>query len=168
MNRRRLLKFVLAGVPVAVAVGLGVSTLQPGIVSGKLTAVGTAVFRAVALAVLEGSLPKEPDRLTLLLDAHLQRLNDTITGLSPNARSELSQLLSLLAHPVGRVAFAALPMDWASAPPSEVSLALQDLRQSAFETRQQAYHALRDLTNAAFYADAQAWPLMAYPGPRDV
>ena len=34
--------------------------------------------------------------------------------------------------------------------------------------RQQAYHALRDLTNAAHYADPQIWALMGYPGPRAV
>lgn len=168
MKRRRLLKLTLVSVPVIVAMGLGVRALRPGIVDGRLTPTGNSVFRAIALAVLDGSLPKPPAELRLVMDAHMRRLDGTISGLSSAARSELSQLLGLLAHPVGRVAFAALPMDWDNAPSTEVNEALEGLRRSSFKSRQQAYHALRDLTNAAFYADAQAWPLMAYPGPRDV
>jgi hypothetical protein len=42
------------------------------------------------------------------------------------------------------------------------------MRTSTLVLRQQAYHALRDLTNAAFYADAAAWAPMGYPGPREV
>ena len=39
------------------------------------------------------------------------------------------------------------------------------MRTSTLELRQQAYHALRDLTNAAFYANPDVWPLLGYPGP---
>ena len=42
------------------------------------------------------------------------------------------------------------------------------MRTSRIGLRQQAYHALRDLTNAAYFADPQTWPLMGYPGPRAV
>ena len=35
-------------------------------------------------------------------------------------------------------------------------------------TRQQVYHALRDLTNAAWFADAGTWGLLGYPGPTTI
>ena len=33
---------------------------------------------------------------------------------------------------------------------------------------QQAYQALRDLTNAAWFADPEAWSAIGYPGPQAV
>ena len=38
----------------------------------------------------------------------------------------------------------------------------------ALALRQQAYHALRELTNAAYYADASAWRTLGYPGPSNI
>ena len=51
---------------------------------------------------------------------------------------------------------------------ADVQRSLQDMRTSSLALRQQSYHALRDLTNAAFYADPSAWPLLGYSGPREV
>jgi hypothetical protein len=45
---------------------------------------------------------------------------------------------------------------------------LQGLRTSSLSLRQQVYHALRDLTNAAWFADAAAWSAIGYPGQRAV
>ena len=42
------------------------------------------------------------------------------------------------------------------------------MRVSSGTTRQQVYHALRDLTNAAWFADAGSWDLLGYPGPQAV
>jgi hypothetical protein len=49
-----------------------------------------------------------------------------------------------------------------------VQSALQAMRSSRLELRQQAYHALRDLTNAAYFADAATWAALGYPGPRSL
>ena len=49
---------------------------------------------------------------------------------------------------------------------TDLQQALQDMRTSGLAMRQQIYHALRDLTNAAYYADPKAWPMLGYPGPR--
>ena len=77
-------------------------------------------------------------------------------------------MLALLAIPPGRVALAGLRAEWDDASVADIQRALQDMRSSAFDLRQQAYHALRDLTNAAFYSNAAAWPLLGYPGPSPV
>jgi hypothetical protein len=34
--------------------------------------------------------------------------------------------------------------------------------------RQQVFHALRDLTNAAYFADASTWAAIGYPGQQAV
>lgn len=83
-------------------------------------------------------------------------------------QSELSQLLALLATAPGRSVLAGLPVEWTSASARDVQAALQAMRTSSLALRQQAYHALRDLTNAAYFADASTWAVMGYPGPRAV
>ena len=62
----------------------------------------------------------------------------------------------------------ALASEWPTASIAELQQALRDMRYSALALRQQAYHALRDLTNAAFYAEPAAWVALGYPGPRDL
>jgi hypothetical protein len=57
---------------------------------------------------------------------------------------------------------------WDEATVPEVQLALQGLRTSALSLRQQAYHALRDLTNAAWFADPSSWAAMGYDGPVNI
>ena len=42
------------------------------------------------------------------------------------------------------------------------------MRTASLTLPQQAYHALRDLTNAAYFADAASWSQLGYPGPRAV
>jgi hypothetical protein len=50
----------------------------------------------------------------------------------------------------------------------QVEAALQALRHSSIALRQQVYQALRELTNAAFFADTGTWALMGYRGQRPV
>ena len=72
-------------------------------------------------------------------------------------RTECQELTDLLAG---------LPAAWEHAPVADVQAALQSMRQSSLLLKRQAYNALRDLTHAAFFADASTWPLLRYPGPR--
>ena len=66
------------------------------------------------------------------------------------------------------MALAGLNEDWDRASVADIQRALQSMRTSALDLRQQAYHALRDLTNAAFYSNPDAWPLLGYPGPNSI
>jgi len=98
----------------------------------------------------------------------MRRLDDALAAFPPTVQSELSQLLAILSSPPGRAVNAGLHPGWSQASVSQLQSALQDMRNSSLALRQQAYHALRDLTNAAYFADPQAWPLLGYPGPREV
>jgi hypothetical protein len=166
MQRRTLLQLGLGSAALLALAAGGLAPWQPGLVAGHLSATGRKVFHALARAVLDGSLHADAAARQAQLLAHLQRLDATVAGLPGASRTELSRLLALLGTPAGRIALAGLHTDWGEAGVAELQQALQTLRHSRLALRRQAYHALRDLTNAAFYADAATWPLLGYPGPR--
>ena len=168
MQRRTLFRLGVGAALILAAVGGGVSLFRPGLSEGRLTSAGRSVFAAVARAVLDGSLPADPKALPAVLNAHLERVSDAIAAFPASTRAEISQLLALLAAAPGRVALAGLNEDWDRASIADVQRALQGMRTSTLDLRQQAYHALRDLTNAAFYSNPDAWPLLGYPGPTPV
>ena len=169
MNRRGLLKLGLAGTVVLAAAGGGAALmLQPGWHDGRLSPAARAMFRSVALAVLDSLVPTEPAARSAALDAWLQRLETTLSALAPATQAELAQICTLLPTAPGRLALAGLGRDWTEATTAEVQSALQALRTSRLAVRQQLFHALRDLSNAAWFADPGTWPAIGYPGPPSV
>ena len=166
MQRRTLLKLGVGATVTLAVLGGGAALLRPGLVDGKMTEPAQTLMRAVAEAVLEGSLPADASARATALDAHLERLQGLVLGFPPATRDELSQLLALLTTAPGRLAIGALSQDWPQAGVRSVQAALQAMRTSRLAIRLQVYQALRDLTNAAYYADAGTWTLLGYPGPR--
>lgn len=166
MQRRTLLKWGLAGSAVLALVGGGTALMvEPAWHDGRLTASGRAVCGAVARAILDGSLPLDGGAQAAALSAHLERMEATLRALPPATQREIASLLALLALPPGRLAVAGLSTDWAHAGIAPIQSALQSMRQSRWALRQQAYHALRDLTHAAYFADRSTWVQLGYPGP---
>ena len=135
---------------------------------GQLRAGAREVMLGIALAVLDGALPADPSARQEALDAHLLRLAATIAAFPATTQAELSQLLALLAAPPGRLALAGLSASWHEASVAQIQSALQGMRVSSLALKQQAYHALRDLTNAAYFSDPSAWARLGYPGPADL
>ena len=68
----------------------------------------------------------------------------------------------------GRAALAGLHEPWPEAGVDAIQQSLQGLRLSRLALKQQTYHALRDLTNAAYFSDPSAWAHLGYPGPQDI
>ena len=168
MQRRSLLKLGLGATALIVVAGGSVALLRPGLVDGRMTPSARAVFRAVARAVLEGILPSDAAAREAAVDAQQKRLDDTLNGFPPATQAELSQLLALLSTAPGRAGLAGLHTDWSDATTTDINAALQGMCRSSLAMRQQIYHALRDLTNASYFADPQAWALIGYPGPRAI
>ncbi len=168
MKRRTLLALGTTTTILVVAASAGFAVVRPGIVNQRLTEASRAILAAVAGAVLEGSLPTQVGRRATDMTTHLSRLDETVAAFPRHVRDELSELLGILASAPGRRLFAGLQTEWAKAETAEVQAALQSMRLSGIALRQQAYHALRDLTNAAFYAAPDAWPALHYPGPAQV
>lgn len=168
MRRRTLLQIGFGSAAVLAVAGGGLALLRPGLQAGHLTPPGREVFLAIARAVLDGVLPTEPDATANALVGHMDRMDATIASLPGATRSELSQLLALLASSAGRMTLAGLISPWDTADVAAVQASLQAMRRSSLALRQQAYHALRDLTNAAYFADPSAWPAIGYPGPKAI
>ena len=168
MQRRTLLRLGLAGTALVALAGTVAVAWKPGLVDGKLSPQGRSIFGAIAKSVLDGMLPEASGARTQMLAAHLERVNATVAALSPAARTELSQLLGVLATLPGRRWLAGLETEWDKASVAQVDQALQGMRFASNALRQQTYHALRDLTNAAFVSVPEGWQHLGYPGPADV
>jgi hypothetical protein len=152
------------GVGAAALLALGggaVALLEPGLHAGRLTARGRLVFGNVARAFLEGVLPSGAEPLRAFLD----RVDGLVGALPVHARDELSQLLALLGTSPGRRSLAGLEAHWDHASLAQLQDALQSMRTSSLALRQQAYLALHDITNAAYFSDASTWHFLGYPGP---
>jgi hypothetical protein len=165
MQRRTLLKWGVGGALVLAAGGGAVALFRPAWQAGKLTAVGRDLMAAVARTVLAGMLPSGPEAETAAMNAHLARVEDTIKGFPSYVQAEIEQLLNLLGTAAGRRLLVGVAEPWAQASPQAIGVALDDMRQSSLALRLQAYHALRDLTHGAYYADASTWSSLGYPGP---
>ena len=135
---------------------------------GKLLPAGRKVLASVARAVLDGSLPSDATAQAAAIESHLARVEATVSAMPLHTQGEVANLLALLAMPPLRAALAGLPRAWEHASVTDVQAALQSMRQSSLLLRRQVYGALRDLTHAAYFADASTWPLLRYPGPRSL
>ena len=95
-------------------------------------------------------------------------MDATLRALPTAMQREIADLLALLAIPPGRLALAGLTTDWPRADVLQLQSALQGMRTSRVSLRQQAYHALRDLTHGAYFADSATWSQLGYPGPTPI
>ena len=166
MQRRTLLKVGITAGTLLALVGGTLALLKPGRRDGQLSDAARAMFTAVARAVLGPLLPQAAAAQAQALQAHLDRLQGTIAGMPPAMQSELDELVTIVASAPGRLALVGLRADWLSATDAEVSAALQGLRESSLALRQQVFHALRNITNASYFADRSTWSAIGYPGPR--
>lgn len=166
MQRRTLIKVgVAAGALLAVAGGT-LALLRPARVGARLSAPAQAMLGALGPSVLGALWPAEPDRAADALKGLTTRFEGTLTGLSPSQQAEVDELLTIAASAPGRIALFGLTSPWAQASTDEVTASLQSMRLSRLALRQQAFHAMRDLINAAWFADPSTWAAIGYPGPR--
>jgi hypothetical protein len=136
-----------------------------GVPRRALDADGEAIFAAVAPILLEGALPRDKAARDAALTQTLDGIDTAVAGLSPTAQAELAQLIALLALPPVRFGIARVSDAWPGASPIEVRRFLDNCRDSRFTLMRAAYDAMHDLTFAAWYGNANAWPAIGYPGP---
>jgi hypothetical protein len=166
MKRRGFLKLGLGATVALAAVGGTAAWLTPrGWQDGHLSPAAASMWRSVALAVLDALVPPPGQARDEALAAWQQRLEQTIASLPPHAQAELAQVCTLLPTAPGRWALTGLGDDWSEAPTSEVAACLQAMRTSRLAMRQQLFHALRDLSNAAWFSGSSNWNVIGYPGP---
>lgn len=163
MQRRSLLKLGIASTALLLVGGGALAVFQPGLVGGHLSAGARRVFLAVGRGVLDGALPAS--HAAPALADMVQRVDALVAALPPHAQAELSQLLSLLESAPGRRLLAGLDTDWDQASTADIQAALQSMRFSGLSLRQQAYLALHDIVNGAYFSEPATWSLLGYPGP---
>jgi len=168
MQRRGLLKLGIGAAVVIGVAGAGVALIKPGLVDNKLSPGARDVMRASALGVLADLLPPAGPQREASLEAQLARLDATIAGFPAATRKELSDALGLLATAAGRYALVGLSKPWAGASAADIQQAFNAMRLSTSDTRQQVYHALRDLNAIAFFSEPANWHSAGYPGPRAI
>jgi hypothetical protein len=165
MQRRGFLKLGVGAAVVIGVAGAGVALIKPGLVDGKLGPGARDVMRAAAQAVLADLLPPAGAARDAALVLHLDRLEAFIASLPAPTRKELSDALGLLATAAGRFALVGLSKPWAEASAQDVTQALDAMRLSSSDTKQQIYHALRDLNAVVFFNAPDNWQSVGYPGP---
>jgi hypothetical protein len=168
MQRRTLLKIGTASGLMLAAGAAVVVSLDPHRQAGRLTPAGRALWSAVARGVLGPLVPTAEADAAAALDAHLQRLQAALLGMPASVQAEVDELGTLLISSAGRRWLAGLATPWAQASAGDVEAALRALRQSPLALRQQVYQALRELTNAAYFADAAVWRAFGYSGQTPV
>ena len=117
---------------------------------------------------MAGSLPEPLSHRDQALQAWLQRLEATVARMPAAVQAELDEMVLMLLSSPGRLGLAGLRPPWNSASTAQVQEALQGSRMSTLNVRQQIFHALRDLSNAAYFAAPQSWAALGYPGPLKV
>jgi hypothetical protein len=167
MQKRTLLKVGLAAGALFAIAGGTLALLQPARREGRFGDPAQAMLAAVARAVLGELLPQGAAQAAAL-QGLVKRLEETVASMPPAMQGEVDELFTIAASAPGRVGLIGLGTAWQEASIGQVTDALQALRFSSLAMRQQAYHALRDLTNAAWFADASSWAMVGYPGPRPV
>jgi hypothetical protein len=169
LSRRKLL-VLGAGSAALLALGGGAALLARPVwdAHGKFLQPGVEVITAIAAALLDGALPEANGAQTTQRSAALagvvQRIEGALQAMPTRTQQEFAQLVALLAHPMSRTAMG-MRTDWQHASPALVSDWLSNLRFSRLSLNQQAYHALHDLTLAAYYSDTQTWAAIGYELP---
>jgi len=147
-------------------VGGTLALTQPARRAGRLSDTARTTLTAVAKAVIGPLLPQAAEAKALALQAHVGRVEATIAGLPPALQMEVDELLTIVSSVPGRFALVGLTDSWQTASDAQVTAALQGMRESSLALRQQAFHALRDISNGAYFADRSTWQAIGYPGPR--
>lgn len=168
MKRRQLLAVGGATAALLALAGSAAFWWRPARSNSRLRPEAQVMLTRVAEAVLDTALPPNRAQRAQALQQHLARVEATVDGMPPAMQAEVDQLLTLLLAPPGRTLLLGLSAPWQQATPGDLQQALQALRTSTLALRQQVFHALRDLTNAAYFADPAAWAVLGYPGPRAV
>jgi hypothetical protein len=165
LTRRRFIKFGVAGTVILTVAGLvraqrveqADSTNQPlAVLRGR----DRPMVRAIVLAMLPtAGLTRDT------VDSVVAGVDRAIVGLPPHLQAEVAQLFALLGSWAGRRWIAGVRSPWVEASQEEIAQFLEAWRFSGWRLLQQGYHALHELVMAAWYAGADSWVAIDYPGP---
>ncbi len=120
---------------------------------------------ALVPVILDGALPAAGDARAKAVAATVDGVDQAIAGLAPATQEEIGQLFDLLAFAPTRILVAGVWPAWDIALPGEIAAFLDAWRNSRFDLLRSGYAGLHDLILGAWYARAESWPRIGYPGP---
>ena len=123
------------------------------------------ILLALIPVMLAGAISPQPETAARQLKRTLTGVETAIRDLSLATQKEIAELFDLLAFPPTRMLVAGLWSAWDEATPASLNVFLQSWRHSRFDLLKSGYAALHDLILGAWYAHADSWAAIGYPGP---
>jgi hypothetical protein len=130
-----------------------------------LDAQAQTMIARLADAVLDGALPAEPAARATAIAGVVAGADQAITALPPHLQKELGELLAMLGAAPTRALLIGQWTGWADITRDETARMLTSLRGSSVTLRRVVYMTLRDLVAGSYYASADTWEQVGYPGP---
>ncbi|MCX7892561.1 MAG: hypothetical protein N2544_09400 [Burkholderiales bacterium] len=170
MRRRTFLKAGVAGTVLlagAARIPAAAARAADSMAARGLSSADRVVVAAIAPVMLAGALPAGEAKAKAVASV-VDGVSQAVAGMPPATRRELGELFMLLDLAPTRRLVAGVSRPWPEASVGEIAAFLQAWRMSRLALLQSGYHALHDLIVAAWYAQPESWPPLAYPGPPEV
>lgn len=171
MRRRTFLKAGVAGTVLlagAARIPAAAARAADSMAARGLSSADRVVVAAIAPVMLAGALPAAGEAKAKAVAGVVDGVSQAVAGMPPATRRELGELFMLLDLAPTRHLVAGVSRPWPEASAGEIAAFLQGWRMSRLALLQSGYHALHDLIVAAWYAQPESWPPLAYPGPPEV
>ncbi len=123
------------------------------------------VVQAIAPVILQGAFPAAGPARAAALERIGTGVALAVGALSAAAQKEVAELFALLAFAPTRIAIAGVNATWDQASVADIEAFLRRWQHSPVDLLKSGYQALHDLVFGAWYADAQTWAAIGYPGP---
>lgn len=169
MKRRAFVQAGLAGSALlAVSGWLNAAATRARPPLYRLSDAENEMLLAIVPVFLHGVLPADAASRQEKVQRTVAGVVRAVSGLSLATRREVGELFGLLALAPGRRWLAGVGNAWRTASGEEIAAFLENWRASRFDLLFSAYAALHDLIFGAWYAQAEAWEAIGYPGPPEV
>ncbi|MBY6187192.1 TAT leader-containing periplasmic protein [Marinobacter hydrocarbonoclasticus] len=160
MDRRQ---FLMAGLVGTAAVAAGVALWPTETPLPGLTDPQARVLRALVVPVLAGAAPEA--QLSARADAVAHQVAQTILTLPAGSQAQLNELFGLLENRLGVLALTGSITPLLARQPEALAEMLEGWRHHFMETLVIAYQGLKELIQAAWYADPAHWAPLGYQKP---
>lgn len=162
MKRRTFLTAAFTG---TAALALGVNLYSSG--PNEVEDIHHRVLFSVLIPVfLDGALPEVASQRQLAIESTLDAIAQSIEVLPEEQQSELAELLELLEGRLGLLMLTGEMTPLIMRSPAELVTMLEDWRHHFLTMLQTAYHGLRELVLASYYALPAHWENIGYAKPR--
>jgi hypothetical protein len=166
LSRRRFLQVGATGVVVlGAAAWLNHEPDVPAQGLRALNAREADLMRALAPVILAGMIPTDAAKRQTTLNEVVEAFDRGLAGMSLPVQAEVKQLLGLLTFAPSRALVAGIWKPWPEASEAEIRGFLLKWQGSRFVLLRAGYQALKQLMQACWFGNPNAWPAMGYALP---